>query len=300
MMRILAALSLALSACTYYVELPLSDAGPEPPDASVPVPDGSSPVDSWDTTSCTTPAICPVPSPGNVAFCGRIIDVADDLAVIGDQPAIWCDPATPTATGACALQIQFYAALPFAGNPTGTPPLVPIAFGMDGCGRYYAHVEEPMLGFMAVAVDDVAGNPDHRVLTWSAVPAPEGTIATLDVYSQTWALDAQWTSDAELAGQSFAQQGALLMLFGQAGVQLTEDDVVEPANDYYFSDSAPGQRMQIDPLLDETGANGAALKLNSELVDHSGLGGCTTWDAELAKAGGTAAETLMVGTLTCL
>jgi hypothetical protein len=125
-------------------------------------------------------------------------------------------------------------------------------------------------------------------------------MATLDVYSQTWALDAQRSIAGGLSGQCFALRGALLMLFGQAGVKLTEDHVVEPANDYYFSDSPPGQRLQIDPLLDETGTNGAALKLESELVDHSGLGGCTTWDEELAKAGGTAAETLMVGTLTCL
>jgi len=225
-----------------------------------------------------------------VSVCGRIIDVADQSAALGDRPDVWCDPDAPTASGACSVAVNVYSALPFTAGPTTTPPLDSYDAGIDGCGRFFALVAEPQLGYLAVAVDDAPGHADSRVLTWAAAPAAAGISVLLDVYTQTHALDAQWTSAAGLTGQSFATRGALLYLYGDpdapaAGVTITENGAAEPANDYYFADTDPDTRLALAPSQTSTGANGAALKINSALVNHSGVGGdCSGWSVDLAAS----------------
>ena len=70
------------------------------------------------------------------------------------------------------------------------------------------------------------------------------------------------------------------------GVTATRDGATNPTDDYYFSDQDE-QLTTVDPDLDSTGPNGAALLVNSSLGDHAGVGGeaagCT-WEAALATS----------------
>ncbi len=289
-MRILAALFLALSACVFYVPLDEEDAAVNP-DAAIPAPDAADWPD-WDTTSCATPAVCPPASPGKVSVCGRIYEVGDQNASLGNQPDIWC--GGPTPSGACSLRLDFFPALPFASNPTGTPPMIAQEMRVDGCGRFYAYnLDEPELGYMAVGIDDADPNQDDRVLTWAAMPATSGGSYRIEAYTQTRELDDQWSAAAGLAEPSFGTRGALLLIFEDQngnpvpGVTITENGTAEPQNDYYFSDTDPDTRLTIDPARATTGANGAVVKLLSSLVNHSGSGGepsnCS-WVSSLAAS----------------
>jgi hypothetical protein len=288
MLRLATLPALALTACSYYVDLPAASDDGAPPDAGPPT---DAPAWTWDTSSCSAAAVCPPAGTGEVSICGRVLDVGDDLATLGDQPAIWCDPAAPPAAGACSIRIQYYPALPFVGNPTDGLALEPSQAGIDGCGRFYAVLPVPELDFLAAVVDDADGLADARVPTWAAMAAPSGSSITTDLYTQTRALDAQWSASAGIA--SFADVGAVLILFRgpdalpAPDVQITEAGEVQPANDYYFSDADAHTRQAVAPALDATGADGAALKINSMLIDHSGTGGepagCT-WDSRLARS----------------
>ena len=94
-----------------------------------------------------------------------------------------------------------------------------------------------------------------------------------------------------LSDPSFVARGALLTIFLDAegdpvpGVTVTEGGATEPANDYHFSDTTPSSRSTVDAAMNATGPNGAALKINSALVEHSGTGGCDTeWERALAAS----------------
>lgn len=242
-----------------------------------------------DPTDCAIDLPCPVASPNRVTVCGRVLDVEDSGRVGADDvPFAVC---TDQSDGGCAVDLTAYDALEFAGDPGGATPLVYESKFRDTCGRYrLVDIQRPSLGFLGLAVDD-AGGADLYALTGSAFPVVSAEVRPAQrAWVMTHALDAQWTSDAVLVGESFVTRGALLAIYFDANgdpvddVTLTEGGAAEPGNDYYFSDTDPWTRGTIDPLADTTGSNGSALKINSALVEHSGTGGGCTWESALAAS----------------
>jgi hypothetical protein len=71
-----------------------------------------------------------------------------------------------------------------------------------------------------------------------------------------------------------------------AGVTVTSNGSVRASDDFYFTDTVATTRLDTTPT-GPTGANGAALLLNSSLVEHSGQGaepnGCV-WPSDLAAS----------------
>jgi len=260
------------------IALPPPDAGPDGgPDASI------------DPTDCAIDLPCPDAAPNKVSVCGRILDVADTVEVGAGVAFAECGEGD--TAGGCAVDITPYDALDFAGNPNGATPLPYVSKYRDTCGRYrLVEVNRPSLGFLGLAVDD-SGTDDVYALTGNAFPVVSAEVRPDQrAWAVTHALDAQWTTDAELVGDSFVTRGAILALFADdngdpvAGVTFTEMGNPEVDNDFYFADTDPATRLTVDPALDVTGANGSALKINSALVEHSGNGGGCTWTSDLAAA----------------
>lgn len=278
----------ALPGCVFYFE---SDDAPSAPDAAVSLPDAASAdVDAGeDPVECGAPLTC-TGSPGlnKVTVCGQIRDVATDESVTSG-----------------AVAIKAYDALEFAGDPNNAPELAYESALIDACGRYRIEgIQRPSLGFLALAVDDV-GDADVHAKTAIAFPVSNGEIRPdTTVYEMTHAIDAEWTMTAGLDDPSFVTRGALLTIFLDAdgnpvpGVTVTEGGATEPANDFHFSDTTPSSRSTVDPAMNATGPNGAALKINSALVEHSGAGGCDTeWERTLAAS---IPDVLFVATRRCL
>ncbi len=253
---------------------------------------------------------CANPAPGTVSLCGRLYDVQTDLPIGEGLDGTRCESTGGTATdGACALNIRFFPALPFASNPTGTPPLPPAEFIMTNCGYFSAaSIDEPELGYMGIGVDDLpaSGNDDYT-LAGVALPAAAGLRRDdLIVYGVSRATDTLW-SDAAGVSPSFGTRGAYvpIFLYGEgapfstdpaepvAGVVVTENGTNEPANTYYFEDTDPHTRAALGQVAsgagpDFTGANGSAVKVLSALVNHSGTGNepgtnCQ-WPSDLAAS----------------
>jgi len=260
---------------------------------------------AWPTGSCTVPAPCPPATAGRLSLCGRIRDVGDDTVYLGDRPDLWCDPDAP-GDGPCAVTLRLHDLFELAADPATATPLAAAAIGIDGCGRYFARdVAPPRYGFVAVVVDDAAGAADRRVTTLVAAPAAAGQQLAIDAASLTRALDQQWSTAASLPAPSFGRRGAVLLSFrrttGQpvGGVQMTAGGAVDPAADWYFSDSSYDTRLRLSPALDATSFDGAALRTGGRLVEYSGTGsevaGCA-WESSLAAA---IPDVLWVGQRVC-
>ena len=98
---------------------------------------------------------------------------------------------------------------------------------------------------------------------------------------------AQWTvaAGSPFGGNNFADVGAILLYFtaggvGRPGVTVLQNGNGVPANDYYFSDASPLQRISVDSTQTSTGVNGSALFVNAgSVANYSGTGaeplGCT-------------------------
>jgi hypothetical protein len=293
-MRYLAIASLLLAGCHIYQEV-----GDDPDATGYPVPEW--PIDGGPIppgpSGC---GACPAPDPGKISVCGWLRDAeTDDL--LGTISSSWQDCATmnprPTS-GPCAVDVSFYDALMFAGNPTGSPPLQPSRLTVNTCGRFIAeNLPSPALGFMAVGVDDHSpGAADNHVL--SALMFSSMSNLKLDdlrVYVVRHTSDDKWTTSAgsPFGSSTFAARGAYLPIFRHrgvpvAGVRVTENGESQP-DAYYFSDLDPFERTTIDPAQASTGPNGSALLVDSALVNHSGEGseglleGCV-WPNDLADA----------------
>jgi hypothetical protein len=103
-----------------------------------------------------------------------------------------------------------------------------------------------------------------------------------------------WTDSAgsPFGLATFAEHGTLFATFSKdgvpvSGVTVTRNGSAAPADDYYFSDSGADSRTTVNSAQTVTGANGAALVTDSDLVTHSGTGsesgGCV-WSEELTDA----------------
>jgi len=244
--------------------------------------------------SCADPLPCPSAGANKVTVCGRLFDIETD-ARIDDGITASCDLDNPTDTGPCQLQISFYDALDFAGNPTGAAKLTPQNFRMDQCGRYVAeNVPRPSLGFLGVAVDDHPDAPDDHRLTGVAFPVTSGqvrnnqsTYVVLESTNVAWSTD----PDVNFGANTFVNRGVFMSIFRHgndpvAGVTVTSNGSVRAVDDYYFTDTVATTRVNTAPA-GPTGVNGSALLLGSALVEHSGTGGepsgCV-WPSDLAAS----------------
>jgi hypothetical protein len=248
---------------------------------------------------CDTP--CPMPAAGKVSMCGYLIDAQTDEKIADDQIGTDCSLVTPRpTTGPCSIEVQFYDALAFAGNPTGTPPLSVDEIKVNSCGRFTAkNLPAPATGFMAIGVDDYETAPDNYVLGGVAIPAtPNLKRDDLEVYAVRVTTDNDWTTSAGQpfgATTSFGDRGAYLPIFRHKGTPIAGVVVVDqnnqalPTKDYYFSDADPFERTMIAAAQDVTGANGSGIVVDTGLMDHSGSGsedmleGCV-WPKNLAVA----------------
>jgi hypothetical protein len=209
------------------------------------------------------PVPCPPPGPGNVSVCGRMVDVETGASIDdGNGDGSPCDPSDPAETGPCSLAIRFYAALDLADGDAAE--LVPYALHFNNCGDFSAEVEEPSVGFLAVVVDDAAAADDHAAAV-VVLPAQAGVRHDdVTLFGLRRTTDIAWTTAAgdPFAGQTFAQQGAELLLFRYGddpvgGVTVGNGEV------FYFADNDPAQRALLDPALTATAVNGAALRAGS-------------------------------------
>lgn len=280
--------AVTLPACIYY------DPGPQPeqadaiifypPDARIDGP----PVAPFDPADCSLENVrpCPEPPSNRVTVCGRIFDVETggmvDPLVVGE---VCRDGVT---AGACALDVEPYDALAYA-QDTSIEPQGYAAKYMDSCGRFeLAEVIRPGFGYLGLGIDDRGATDDYG--TGGAAFAVNNGQALDDVkaYAVRHSTDASWTAAAGLTGDTFVERGVILMEFHDAagdpaqGVVVTEGPSPDTANDYYFSDTTTDTHRTIAPLQLATGANGSALMINSDLVEHSGTGGGCSWSSGLA------------------
>jgi hypothetical protein len=285
---VLSAAVVSLPACIYY------DPGPQaeqadaiifyPPDARIDGP----PVGPFDPADCAAIQPCPEPPSNRVTVCGWIRDVETggliDPTVVGE---VCRDGVT---AGACALDIEPYDALAYA-QDTSIPPQPYASKYVDSCGRFQlVEVVKPMLGYLGLGVDD-RGTADEYGIGGSAFQISDGQRREdFDAFAIRHATDATWTAAAGLTGDSFVERGVILMAFHDAdgnpveGVTIVEGGSPEAANDYYFSDTTAETRRTLELARTVTGPNGAGLKINSGLVEHSGTGGGCNWTSALAIA----------------
>lgn len=251
--------------------------------------------------ACEAP--CPQPTAGKNTVCGRLVDAetGDYITMPGDPQGTDCeDVPEAERSGPCAMKVEFYDALGFAQNPTGTAPLNAEEIVVNDCGWFKGtNIPTPALGFLAVSADDADGSGlDKWVLTGVAFPVAPGDRRPEQVtYVVSNDTDDTWTDSGGFpfgTSTSFADKGVFFPIFlleGEpvAGVKITRDPAGVVANDdYYFSDTNPHTRATVDATQDATGANGAGLMVNSPLVDHGGTGGdlptgCV-WPPDLAKS----------------
>jgi hypothetical protein len=238
---------------------------------------------------------CPSPDPGKISVCGWLRDAeTDDLIGGMGEDGSRCDPLNRPATGACAIEVDFYDALMFAGNPTGTPALEPDELVTNNCGRFTAkNLPAPALGFLAIGVDD--GTATEYLLGGVAIPSMANLKRDdLDVYAVRTSSDTKWSESALTPFGSFHARGAYLGIFTHRGVPvegvvITENGSPQPSEDYYFDDTDPFERTNIDSSRTSTGPNGSGILVDSALVNHSGQGsegmleGCM-WPTDLGDA----------------
>ncbi len=249
------------------------------------------------TLPCGVPLSCPPPAdPAKTTICGQLLDLEDstEIAAPGGSNEVCTEV---TASGPCSLKLQIFPALPFASEPTTTPPLVPKKLRVDQCGRFRADdIEFPTGGFVAVGVDEAEGAAaDVYRLSGGAALTERGVPFTnLPVYVLRRDTDERWSEGVEgLNGQTFGELGVFVSIFigpsgaPTSGVAVTRAGATVDTDDFYFSDEDPLMRTTIDPDLNVTGANGTALMVRGNITNHSGEGGdignCA-WPSTLAKA----------------
>jgi hypothetical protein len=251
-------------------------------------------------TGCDFDLRCGSAAAGKVSVCGRLFDVETDQRIEGvEATGLPCTSENAVQEGPCQLDVKFYDAVQFAGNPTGATPLTVEDFVLDDCGRYSAtNIQRPDLTFLGIAVDDRAGQGNNRELTGVAF----GPVASAQVfsnqrtYSMAVATNTAWSSQVGL-NPTFVSRGVFMSIFLHGrdpvpGVRVI--DTTRPnttGDDYYFDDAEPFSRQLVSasgPAGDNrTGPNGVALLLNSGLALHTGEGaeptGCV-WPTDQAAS----------------
>lgn len=241
--------------------------------------DGTSTCIGSGPRECGLP--CPTPDPGLFTVCGFLHDVETDERIEGPATGGLCDPALPSASGSCSLEIQFYDALQFADDPSGATPLEAEYVRVNDCGEFVAHnLPVPALEFIGIGVDDAIAD-DRYVQAGVALAAVGGQrVNELRVYAMRHATDDMWTDSAGMpfGSQTFVDRGVYAGIFKHRG-QPVQDVVLwsagapVPGSDYYFSDASPTQRTTVVAGQNSTGPNGTALLVDIDLVRQTGQGG---------------------------
>ena len=264
-----------------------------PRDTGIGPSDDDSGADADVPGDCNGPVTCPGAGANKVTVCGRLYDLETDTKIRAAVPAFAsCGSGDEAEDGPCRLDLRFYDALDFASNPT-TTPLAVQALHMDDCGRYVAeNVELPALGFLALVVDDATAVPDDHRLTAAAFAVSSGQVRENQrSYVVRKSTDVKWSNDVGFGASTFVDRGVLMSIFYQdtapvAGVTVTSNGAVRATDDYYFTDTEAKLRYTVT-ATGPTQANGAALLLNSSLVQHSGQGaeppGCV-WPSDLGAS----------------
>jgi|GEM_PF-3983237 len=223
---------------------------------------------------------CSVPPAGKFCIAGQLRDTEDSQPILSDS----------------LLEITLYDGLSFAQNPTGTPPLTVDSITINSCGQFLAQgVTVPALGFVSITTEDaVAGVDDYLPTGGLYSVTADSHVDGISLFATRYTTDEKWinSAGAPFANLSFYEVGAFLPIFMHQGVPvegvtITVSGIVQPAEDFYFSDSTSNLRTTIDVNLTNTGINGAGIIVNSFLVNHSGIGseplGCE-WPSSLAKS----------------
>jgi hypothetical protein len=258
--------------------------------------------------SCNSALACPTGAPGKMTICGRIFNVDDGSNFAAANPtATMCPAGNGATTGPCALQLNPYNAIDFAGNPSGASPLPASSIYIDDCGRY--KIVDITLGpasFVGIGLDDRSGlGPTGLTVTsGAAVPAAMGTaIKDLDLYVVKGTTIASWTASGGFANSILAG-GVYLNVFKGAstgttfasGVTITRGGQMQPLDDYYFG-ANDAMRTTIDPAANATGVNGTGIMVNSSsLGAHGATGGIPATCAWETKVGASIPGIVLVQT----
>lgn len=254
---------------------------------------GLTPWISAQAQTCDTPLTCPVPSTGNSCVSGQLYEMETGGLVRASSPS--GDPCVVvTADGPCSIEVEVFDGLGFYQNPSGTPPL-PADIVVDDCGFYRVlNFPTPALGFVAVTANDAPGADNLIEAAISMGIAPGDQVDGTPLYTVRASTDQAWTNSAgdPFVGQTFAEEGVLVGIFSNdgepaPGAVLTRNGTAQPSDDYYFEDEGQFVRSTVNSALTITGANGTALMVNSDLVEHSGSGGEAPgcyWPTHLGKS----------------
>jgi hypothetical protein len=245
---------------------------------------------------CGSPLACPTPTGATKqTICGQIYDFETGLPFAGTG-ATKCDPAMPTTSGPCALQIVAYDAIAFATNPGTASPLANSEVYIDQCGRYrVSNIETNGTGpFIGLGFDDAGGpigNPAGVTVTAAVTTSKLAMTATKDL--EAFIVKGSTTTTWNMSGGPPLSGGIYALVYRQhkdptkpelqAGVTVTKSGNTIPANDYYFQ-AALTDRTTIDPAATATGANGTALVTNASVSDsvvyagQGGLGAGCRWE----------------------
>ncbi len=227
---------------------------------------------------CSIELVCPTPTVGKSCVAGRLSDALTGVPLEANiLPGENC--GNGALGGACDLTLEVHDALSFATNPGSSVPLAHDGLLVDGCGRFlFNDVTPPGLGFIAVTVNDV-GSINELSAHFAPLAANE-TIEQLNALSVRISTVQLWTTSAgsPFGATTFAERGVVLGTFKKdgtpvSGTTITTDGSVRPSDDFYFSDADSNTRSTINVAQTATGNNGSALIVDSELVNHSGVGG---------------------------
>ena len=218
---------------------------------------------------CTMPLACQPPSSAHVSLCGRVFQLED------------------SAGANRVTRVKLFDTIALVANPAGATPMSELV--TDDCGRFaYADLPLPTSGFMAIATDDFEGTPDLLALTTISVPVSAGqTIPGINAWTFQNSADVLWSSQAALLGTTFAQSGVWVAIFTDprqaavyplrgapaAGVTVTRGGSTASADDFYFGDTTPLARSNLNSAT-STGTNGTVLLRNTPSpAQCSGMGG---------------------------
>jgi hypothetical protein len=279
------------------------------PTTSIPTMDPATGVTTCVGTGgggCSAKFACPAPTAANrFTVCGQIYDFETGMKLQGVDPSgAMCDPAAPTATGPCALQINAYDAVMFASSPASAMKLPADSITIDDCGRYrVVNVDTNATSpFIGLGIDD-AGQPNGPggTTVTVGVAAKKGDILVenFEAYIVKPSTVASWASSGgpSLAGGIYVATYRKHKLVDgvdrhapQDGVTFAHlDTTTYPGDDYYFT---PAQTtiQTVDTVATATGLNGTALVINRSVgegamfVGQGGIGTGCRWEPHAAAS----------------
>jgi hypothetical protein len=253
---------------------------------------------SNDCTAC--------PPPGDASkqtICGQIYDFESNQPFMATGATGARCPATPSASGPCALAITAFDALQFVTSPSTAQPLAVDDVCIDDQGHYAVRgVAVPAGPLIALGIDDAVGNVGPTGVT-NAVAITVAKMPALAVAStEHWIVKPATTDMWMTTGGPPVSSGVFAAVFrahacpggtctGDPLAPQSDVAIVKPVgNAYYF---APGQaaRMTIDPTQMMTGANGTGILTGITAMDGpvTGMGGIVdtadcSWESTAAAA----------------